>query len=167
MGMRHCYNVRPPTYIYINIYIYMYIYINKPTNPHQFTVDSFPINHRIHQVMCVFLFFFRCRLQRVFHLCRSHSHPDRDFMPPLHSFLAGFVAESYHLVMTNIAIMAMVISIEIDGLPIGISLEMEVLLGKSSNYHLVMTNIAMERSTMLLRTVNHLFRLGPFIPWLC
>ena len=31
--------------------------------------------------------------------------------------------------MTNIAIMAMVISIEIDGLPIGISLEMEVLLG--------------------------------------
>jgi hypothetical protein len=28
-------------------------------------------------------------------------------------------------------------------------------------YHLVMTNIAMERSTMLLRTVNHLFRLGP------
>ena len=88
-------------------------------------------------------------------------------MPPLHSFLAGFVAESYHLVMTNIAIMATVMSIEIDGLPIGISLEMEVLLGKSSNYHLVMTNIAMERSTMLLRTVNHLFRLGPFIPWLC
>ena len=36
--------------------------------------------------------------------------------------------------------MAMVISIEIDGLPIGISLKMEVLLGKSSNYHLVMTN---------------------------
>ena len=28
-------------------------------------------------------------------------------------------------------------------------------------YHLVMTNIAMERSTMLLRTVSHLFRLGP------
>ena len=29
------------------------------------------------------------------------------------------------------------------------------------SYHLVIFNIAMERSTMLLRTVNHLFRLGP------
>jgi hypothetical protein len=33
--------------------------------------------------------------------------------------------------------------------------------------HLVILQFAMERSTMLLRTVNHLFRLGPSIPWLC
>ena len=36
----------------------------------------------------------------------------------------------------------------------------------AKNYHLVMTNIAMERSSMLLSSVNHLFRLGPSIPWL-
>jgi len=29
------------------------------------------------------------------------------------------------------------------------------------SYTLWLFNIAMERSTMLLRTVNHLFRLGP------
>ena len=34
-------------------------------------------------------------------------------------------------------------------------------MDNSQMYHLVMTNIAMERSTMLLSSVNHLFRLGP------
>ena len=36
-----------------------------------------------------------------------------------------------------------------------------------SYYHLVMTNSLPWKIPMLLRTVNHLFRLGPSIPWLC
>ena len=35
------------------------------------------------------------------------------------------------------------------------------------NYHLVMTNSSPWYRSPLLRTVNHLFRLGPSIPWLC
>ena len=34
-------------------------------------------------------------------------------------------------------------------------------------YTIWLFKIAMEAITMLLRTVNHLFRLGPSIPWLC
>ena len=44
-------------------------------------------------------------------------------------------------------------------------LSLQCVPGSSKTYHLVMTKwhsqFAMDRSTMLLRTVNHLFRLGP------
>ena len=56
-----------------------------------------------------------------------------------------------------------------DDIPIE-TIENWVSMGISmDHYHLVMavTDIAMERSSMLLRTVNHLFRLGLSIPWLC
>ena len=41
-----------------------------------------------------------------------------------------------------------------------------VPLEMAKNYN-PLVQFAMERSTMLLKTVNHLFWLGPSIPWLC
>ena len=63
----------------------------------------------------------------------------------------------------------LVLSENYDDIPIE-TIENWVSMGISmDHYHLVMavTDIAMERSSMLLRTVNHLFRLGLSIPWLC